>query len=155
MIGARWEEIDLKAGVWTVPAGRMKAGKEHRVPLSSRAVELLEDLYREDGNDFVFIGSQAGTGLSNMAMTTVLRRMGRGDITVHGFRSTFRDWAAERTNFPREVAEMALAHAIGDKVEAAYRRGDLFAKRKALMEAWAKYCEAPVSGGVVPIRGRR
>ena len=91
-----------------------------------------------------------------MAMTTVLRRMGRGDITVHGFRSTFRDWAAERTNFPREVAEMALAHAIGDKVEAAYRRGDLFAKRKALMEAWAKYCEtsAPTGDKVVPMRAR-
>ena len=86
VIGARWDEIDLEAGVWTVPAGRMKAGKEHRIPLSPRAVELLKDLYREDGNDFVFIGSQAGAGLSNMAMTTVLRRMGRGDITVHGFR---------------------------------------------------------------------
>ena len=153
--GARWDEIDLKAGVWTVPAGRMKAGKEHRIPLSSRAVELLKDLYREDGNDFVFIGSQAGSGLSNMAMTTVLRRMGRGGITVHGFRSTFRDWAAERTNFPNHVVEQALAHTISDKVEAAYRRGDLFAKRKALMEAWARYCEAPVSGGVVPMRGRR
>src|SRR5262249_34994940 len=100
VIGARWDEIDLNAGIWTVPSGRMKAGKEHRNPLNSRAVELLKNLYREDGNDFVFMGSQPGTGLSNMAMTTVLRRMGRGEITVHGFRSTFRDWAAERTNFP-------------------------------------------------------
>ena len=145
VIGARWDEIDLEAGVWTVPAGRMKAGKEHRIPLSSRAVELLKDLYREDGNDFVFIGSQAGSGLSNMAMTTVLRRMGRGDITVHGFRSAFRDWAAERTDFPNHVVEQALAHTIGDKVEAAYRRGDLFAKRAQLMAAWAKYCEALAS----------
>ena len=154
VIGARWDEIDLKAGVWTVPAGRMKAGKEHRIPLSSRAVELLKDLYREDGNDFVFIGSQAGSGLSNMAMTTVLRRMGRGGITVHGFRSTFRDWAAERTNFPNHVVEQALAHTISDKVEAAYRRGDLFAKRAQLMAAWAKYCEAPESthAAVVPMR---
>ena len=157
VIGARWDEIDLKAGVWTVPAGRMKAGKEHRIPLAPRAVELLKNLYREDGNDFLFIGSQAGSGLSNMAMTTVLRRMGRGDITVHGFRSCFRDWAAERTNFPRDVAEMALAHVVGDKVEAAYRRGDLFAKRKALMEAWAKYCETPVLTGdkVVPMKRAR
>jgi integrase len=159
VIGARWDwdEIDLKAGVWVVPAGRMKAGKEHRIPLSPRAVELLKDLYREDDNDFVFIGPRAGSGLSNMAMTTVLRRMGRSDITVHGFRSAFRDWAAERTNFPREVAEMALAHTIGDKVEAAYRRGDLFAKRKALMEAWAKYCEAPAPAGdkVVPMKRAR
>ena len=152
--GAHWDEIDLKAGVWTVPAGRMKAGKEHRIPLSSRAVELLKDLFREDGNDFVFIGSQVGSGLSNMAMTTVLRRMGRVGITVHGFRSTFRDWAAERTNFPNHVVEQALAHMISDKVEAAYRRGDLFAKRAQLMAAWAKYCEAPASAdaAVVPMR---
>jgi integrase len=148
VIGARWDEIDLEAGVWTVPAGRMKAGKEHKTPLSPRAVELLKDLYREDGNDFVFIGSQAGSGLSNMAMTTVVRRMGRGDITVHGFRSSFRDWAAERTNFPNHVVEMALAHVVGDKVEAAYRRGDLFAKRAQLMAAWAKYCDAPAPVGV-------
>jgi integrase len=158
VIGARWDEIGLEAGVWMVPAGRMKARKEHRIPLSSRAVELLRDLYREDGNDFVFIGSQAGRGLSNMAMTTVLRRMGRGDITVHGFRSVFRDWAAERTNFPNHVVEAALAHTISDKVEAAYRRGDLFAKRAQLMSAWAKYCEAPAPASaatVLPMkRGR-
>jgi integrase len=156
VIGARWDEIDLKAGVWTVPAGRMKAGKEHRIPLSSRAVELLEDLYREDGNEFVFIGSRSGAGLSNVAVATALRRMGRGNITVHGFRSSFRDWAAERTNFPNHVVEMALAHVVGDKVEAAYRRGDLFAKRAQLMSAWAKYCDAPAPAGakVVPMHGR-
>ncbi len=148
------DEIDLDAGVWTVPAGRMKAGKEHRVPLAPQVIELLSQLYREDGNDHVFIGSQPGAGLSNMAMTTVLRRMGRGDITVHGFRSTFRDWAAERTNFPNHVVEQALAHTIGDKVEAAYRRGDLFAKRAQLMAAWAKYLRASAStdAAVVPMR---
>ena len=140
-------EIDLDARVWTVPAGRMKAHKEHEFRSAPRAVELLNDLYREDDNPFVFIGSQPGIGLSDMAMVTVLRRMGHDDITVHGFRSTFRDWAAERTNFPNHVVEMALAHVVGDKVEAAYRRGDLFAKRAQLMAAWSKYCEAP--------RGRR
>jgi integrase len=152
VIGARWDEID--AGVWTIPAGRMKAGKEHKTPLSPRAVELLKDLYREDGNDFVFIGSQAGSGLSNMAMTTVLRRMGRSDVTVHGFRSSFRDWAAECTGFPNHVVEMALAHVVGDKVEAAYRRGDLFTKRAQLMSAWSKYCDAPAPAGakVVPMQ---
>ena len=143
VIGARWDEIDLEAGVWTVPAGRMKAGKEHKTPLSPRAVELLKDLYREDGNDFVFIGSQAGSGLSNMAMTTVLRRMGRGDLTAHGFRSTFRDWAGEATAHPREVIEAALAHKLKDKAEAAYARGDLFAKRRALMTDWAAYLAKP------------
>jgi integrase len=158
VIGARWDEIDLATATWTVPAERMKTGVAHKVPLTPRAIELLNGLYREDGNPHLFIGSQAGCGLSNMAMTTVLRRMRRGDITVHGFRSTFRDWAAERTNFPNHIVEMALAHTIGDKVEAAYRRGDLFAKRKALMAAWVNYCEtpAPIGDKVVPMRrGRR
>jgi integrase len=117
----------------------MKGEREHRVPLSTAAIALLRELPTENDNDHVFIGPR-GAGLSNMALAAVLKRMGRGDITVHGFRSTFRDWAAERTNFPREVAEMALAHVIGDKVEAAYRRGDLLAKRRQLMESWAGYC---------------
>jgi integrase len=140
IVGARWDEIDLSAKVWTVPAARMKAGKEHRVPLSDRALQILEELPREDGNNFVFIGPKKGTGLSDMALAKVLARMGRNDITVHGFRSTFRDWAAERTAYPNHVVEMALAHAIGDKVEAAYRRGDLFDKRRKLMTEWAKFC---------------
>jgi integrase len=147
VIGARWEEIDLKEKVWTVPATRMKAGHEHRVPLSKEALDLIEALPRE--GEFVFAGGKAGRALSNMAMTMVLRRMGRADITVHGFRSSFRDWAAERTNFPREVAEMALAHTVSDRVEAAYRRGDLFAKRRQLMSAWARYCAMPATTGDV------
>lgn len=140
IIGARWEEIDLDAKVWTVPGERMKAGKEHRVPLSPRALEILEELRDlEDSAGFVFPGRSGGQGLSNMAMLAMLRRMKRADLTVHGFRSSFRDWAAECTTFPNFVVEMALAHTIGDKVEAAYRRGDLFKKRQQLMEAWAAF----------------
>jgi integrase len=156
-IGARWDEIDLAEKVWVVPAGRMKAGKEHRVPLTPRVLAILEDLkaVRTCEDEFVFPGGKRGKPLSNMAMTAVLRRMDRGDITVHGFRSTFRDWAAERTNFPGEVVEMALAHAVGDKVEAAYRRGDLFDKRRRLMAEWGRYCgapKAPEADRVVPLR---
>ena len=153
VIGARWPEVDLKAKVWTVPAGRMKGGREHRVPLSDGALEILRALPREDNNPRVFIGPRKG-GLSNMAMASVLHRMGRDAITVHGFRSTFRDWAAERTSYPNHVVEMALAHVIGDRVEGAYRRGDLFEKRRRLMADWAKYCGTkPTQGAeVVPIR---
>jgi integrase len=140
--GAKWDEIDLDAATWTVPAGRMKAAKEHRVPLSQRAVELLESLPCENGNEHLFIGPRADK-LSGMALTSVVRRMGYHDITVHGFRSTFRDWAAERTNFPREVAEMALAHSVSDKVEAAYKRTDLLNKRRQLAEAWSKFASTP------------
>jgi integrase len=115
----------------------MKAGKEHRVPLSRRAVELVKEV---KGEEFVFESPRQGP-ISNMAMLTLLKRMGRADLTVHGFRSTFRDWAAEQTDYPREVAEMALAHVVGDETEAAYRRGDLFDKRRALMNDWAAVCE--------------
>jgi integrase len=155
VIGATWDEIDLKAKVWKVPAGRIKGGREHRVPLSSAALELLEALPREKNNPFVFIGPRKG-GLSNMAMAMLLSRMGRDDITVHGFRSSFRDWAAERTAYPNHVVEMALAHVVGDKVEAAYRRGDLFEKRRRLMADWAKYCTAPAkaAANVVALRPR-
>jgi integrase len=139
VIGATWEEIDLVAKIWTVPADRIKGGKEHRVSLSDRAVEILRALPQEAGNNFVFIG-QKGGGLSNMAMASVLARMQHTGITVHGFRSTFRDWAAERTSYPNHVVEMALAHVVGNKVEAAYRRGDLFDKRRRLMTDWARYC---------------
>jgi integrase len=143
VIGARWEEFDLEKKVWTVPGVRMKAGKDHRVPLSDPALAIVEELKAERVNDhpFVFPGGRSGKPLSNMAMLQLLRRMGRGDLTAHGFRSSFRDWAAECTHFPTEVAEMALAHTVGDKVEAAYRRGDLVEKRRELMEAWARYCE--------------
>lgn len=148
--GARWDEIDMAAAVWTVPAERMKAGKEHRVPLSAAALALLEALPRMAGNPLVFPAVRGGT-LSDMTLAAVLRRM-KVDAVPHGFRSTFRDWAAERTHYPREVAEMALAHAIGDKVEAAYRRGDLFDKRRRLMDDWATFLtrvEQP--GAVVPL----
>lgn len=141
IIGARWPEIDTANRVWTVPGERMKSGREHRVPLSGPALAVLRRV-RGQG-ELIFPGAKAGRGLSDMAMLTLLGRMGRGDVTAHGFRSTFRDWAAERTNFPREVAEAALAHAIEDKVEAAYRRGDLFDKRRRLMDAWAEFCAKP------------
>jgi integrase len=145
VVGARWDEIDLPARTWTIPAGRMKAGREHRVPLSNRAIEILKALPREQDNPYVFVGPRAG-GLSDMAMAAVLRRMDRADITVHGFRSTFRDWAAECTAFPNHVVEMALAHTVGNKVEAAYRRGDLLTKRQRLAADWSKFCSNHRSG---------
>jgi len=150
-LGARWSEIDLPNATWTIPAERMKAGEAHRVPLSTRAVELLGELYREDGNPFVFIGGRGG--LSTMAMPKVLRRMGRGDITTHGFRATFRTWCDEKTAFPHHVLEQALAHTIPSAVERAYRRSDLFEQRRRLMEMWATYSHGPVAAGeVVPLR---
>ena len=152
VIGARWAEIDLPGKTWTIPAERMKAGREHRVPLSAAALAILETQAALTENEFVFPGQQRA-GLSDMALWMALRAMGRDDLTVHGFRSTFRDWAAERTNFPREVAEGALAHSLTDKVEAAYRRGDLFDKRRRLMTAWADHCgKAVAAGTVLPLR---
>jgi integrase len=154
VIGAQWNEINLATATWKIPAGRMKGSREHRVPLSARAIELLGELYREDGNNHVFLGSRKG-GLSNMGLAAVLKRMDRNDITVHGFRSTFRDWAAEQTNTANFVVEAALAHIVADKVEAAYRRGDLFEKRRKLMEAWTIYCSRPVAdSAVVQLRAR-
>ncbi|MEQ1706874.1 MAG: integrase arm-type DNA-binding domain-containing protein [Terricaulis sp.] len=152
VIGADRREMDLERAVWTVPSDRMKGGREHRVPLSKPALALLRELGPQASGP-VFAGPNGA--LSNMALLQCLRRMGRADITAHGFRSTFRDWAAERTAFAREVAEAALAHAIGDAVEAAYRRGDLFDKRRKLMDAWAGYLETPsASGAVVNLRKR-
>ena len=145
IIGARWSEIDLEGCLWTIPAERMKAGREHRVPLSDAAMAIIEEMRKVRSGDFLFPGSRAGWPTSNMAMLMLLRRMGRGDLTAHGFRSSFRDWAAERTNFPREVAEMALAHTIADAVERAYRRGDLFQKRRQMMDAWGRHCAASAS----------
>jgi integrase len=140
VIGATWDEFNLTEKVWTVPAERMKMKKEHRVPLSDRALVVIEAMRKVGIGEFVFPGDRAGKHLSNMAMLALTKRMNRRDLVPHGFRSTFRDWAAERTNYPREVAEAALAHAIADKVEAAYRRGDLFEKRRRLMNEWARYC---------------
>lgn len=147
LLGASWDEFDLDNGVWTVSAERMKARREHRVPLSARAIEILR-ARQGDAQPFP---------LSSMALLMLLRRMGRKDITAHGFRSSFRDWAAERTNFPNEVVEMALAHTVADAVEAAYRRGDLFDRRRALMDAWAKFSTAKPKAPavVVSLRGRQ
>jgi integrase len=140
VFGAAWNEFDLEARVWTVPAARMKAGREHRVPLSAQAVEILQEMQRKRLSDLVFPGTKPGRPLSVMALEMVLRRM-KFDVTVHGFRSAFRDWAGERTHFPREVAEAALAHLVGDAVERAYRRGDALEKRRELMDAWAGFLE--------------
>jgi integrase len=141
-IGARWAEIDMEAATWLVPGERMKAGRDHRVPLSGGAMAILRAVRPEQPQPeaYVFTGRGSKTGLSNMSLSAVLRRMGKREITVHGFRSTFRDWAAESTQHPRELAEAALAHTLKDKVEAAYRRGDLFDKRRTLMNDWAAYC---------------
>lgn len=152
--GATWAEIDAEAKVWTVPASRMKAGKEHRVPLSAEALALLKALPRMAATEFVFPAPRGGM-LSDMTLTAVLRRM-QVPAVPHGFRSTFRDWAAERTNYPRDVAEMALAHAIGDKVEAAYRRGDLFDKRALMMAEWAKFlARVETKGKVIDFASKR
>ena len=152
ILHAEWREIDMAAGEWTVPTSRMKTRREHRVPLSDSAMTVLEALPRIQGCPFVFPGSRNGRPLSNMALLQLMRGMGygvnssRGDYVPHGFRSTFRDWSGEVSSFPREVAEMALAHAIENKVEAAYRRGDLFEKRRKMMQAWADYLDVLKSG---------
>ena len=144
-IGATWAEIDLNAKTWTIPAERMKAKKDHTVPLSTHALAIVNEMAAIRCNEYVFPSNKKG--LSNMAMLTLLKRMERTDITVHGFRSTFRDWAAESTAYPSEVVEMALAHTIKNQTEAAYRRGDLLEKRRTLMETWAKHCNTAVSTG--------
>lgn len=153
--GAQWGEIDLDAGLWVVPKERMKAGREHRVPLSCAAVELLKELRRDEGQGLVFPSFKGGP-ISDMTLTKAMRDIGRAE-TVHGWRSTFRDWAAELTNYPGDMAEMALAHTVGDKVEAAYRRLDMVEKRRRMMEDWAAYLLASraASGSVVPLRERR
>ena len=157
VIGARWSEIDLIDKVWTVPAGRMKAHREHRVPLSPQALAILCDMQadrRDDDRTFVFPGHKAGAPLSNMALLMLLRRVGRADLTAHGFRATFKTWASERTAFQREIIEVALAHLMsGDKTEEAYWRGDLLSKRRRLMEAWGSFCSEPRRAGeVLPLR---
>lgn len=140
VIGATWPEFDLDEGVWTIPAERMKMRREHRVPLPVRAIAIVKAQKDVKRGDYVFPGRRDKNPLSNMAMLQLLERMKRDDITVHGFRSTFRDWAGETTHYPREVCEAALAHGIKDKAEAAYARGDLFVKRAALMQDWANFC---------------
>jgi integrase len=148
VLGATWDEIS--GDVWTIPKERMKSGREHRVPLSDAVLEIVAKLPRE--GQYLFVGARPNSHLSNMALLAVLRRMGRADLTTHGFRSTFRDWTAERTNYSGDIAEAALAHAISDKTEAAYRRGDALDKRRRLMAEWARYCsEQTTAGGVVAL----
>ncbi len=151
--GATWAEIDLTEKTWVIPAGRMKAEREHRVPLSDKAIKLLKSLPRIEDTDLIFPNTK-GTALSDMTLTALLRRMGR-EVTAHGFRSTFRDWAGETSAYPREVIEHALAHQLKDKAEAAYARGTLFDKRRRLMNDWAKFCDTvrKIDGVVVPMRG--
>jgi integrase len=151
--GAAWDEVDLKTATWTIPGNRIKAGREHKVPLSKRAMDIVKTLPHVESH--IFSGLKQGSGLSSGAFRALLERMGVEDIVPHGFRSSFRDWAAEQTNYPREVAEAALAHVTGDKVEAAYRRSDLFEKRRKLMEAWASYCEPRKSAKVLPLKRRQ
>jgi integrase len=152
VLGATWPEIDFNGRLWVIRAQRMKAAREHRVPLSAAALAVLDAMKSIRQNDFVFPGIRAGQPLSNMAFLMLLRRMGRGgNLTAHGFRSTFSDWCAECTTFPAEVRGMMLAHVVSDKVEAAYRRGDLFAKRAELAEVWSRSC-AGSDSHVTPLR---
>jgi len=143
VLGAQWTEIDLKNDTWSIPAERMKADKEHRVPIAAHLKSLLEQLPRIDDSPYLFPGQKKGQPLSNMSMLMGLRRMGYNHITVHGFRSTFRDWAGENTSHPRDVCEQALAHTLESAVESAYRRGDMFEKRRKLMTDWAEYLYPP------------
>ncbi len=150
-LGAGWDEVDLHKHMWVVAAVRMKAGKEHRVPLSARAIAIIKEMAEIRQSEFLFPGGEQDRPLSQMALAMLLRRKGYGHVTVHGFRSAFRDWVAECTPFPREAAEMALAHAVGDKVQQAYLRADMFETRRKLMDAWATYCgRRTQSGAVVP-----
>jgi integrase len=159
VLGAQWSEIDLGGKVWVVPGSRMKSGRDHRVPLVPAAIELLRALPREDDNPFVFVGMRPGAGLSGMVLFRLLGRMGHGDVTAHGFRSAFSDWAHEQTTHANHTIEISLAHAVGNDVEKSYRRGDMFAKRVRLMTDWAKFCASkPVvakSDNVVTFRGAR
>jgi integrase len=160
IIGATWDEIetgkilrDAEYGTWSIPGERMKAARPHRIPLSKQAVALLETLPRFEGSPYVFAGQHRDRPLSTAAMTATLKRMKRGELTVHGFRSTFRDWCAEVSTFPRELAELSLAHRVGSDVELAYRRGDMIKKRALLMQTWADYATTPrTKGDVIPIR---
>jgi integrase len=154
-IAAKWDEINLAEKILVVPGARMKSGREHRIPLAPRALEIIRDLRERRESEYLFPGQRNGQPLSNMAMLKMLALLGRDGVTTHGFRSTFKDWARDCTNFPNEVSEAALAHVVGDKTEAAYARGDLFAKRAKLMAAWDAFCTKPASdaGKVLPLHG--
>ena len=154
VLKATWDEFDLENALWTIPADRMKMKKDHRIPLTEQALEILRSLHELRVSEFVFPGQKHGKPLSNLAMEMMLRRMKRKDITVHGFRSTFRDWCGDKTEFPREIAEAALAHKVGSEVERAYRRSDALEKRRRLMEAWAAYCsDKTMTGKIVSLAG--
>jgi integrase len=161
ILGARWHEIDLLEKTWTIPAARMKAGKEHRVPLCARAFIILQEMQRlqpASADAFVFPGGKSDRSLSNMAFLMLLRRMGRDDLTAHGFRASFKTWASERTSFLNEIVEAALAHVVGSKVEQAYRRGDMFERRRRLIHQWTTFCTTPkqeAQGNVAPMRQKR
>ena len=150
-LGAQWGEIDIERKAWTIPAQRMKSGRPHTVPLPDRSLAILAEMQRLGDPVHVFPGQRRDKPLSSMALEMVLRRMKVDDATVHGMRSTFRDWAGNRTSFPRELAEHALAHVIGDKAEQAYRRDDALERRRPMMQAWAAFCQ-PQAGNVVPLR---
>ena len=147
VLQAQWVKVDRPGALWTIPASRMKSRREHRIPLSDAALAVLDGLPHMPGHPYVFRGARYGRPLSNMALLQLMRHLGygaaggRGHCVPHGFRSSFRDWSSEVSSFPREVAEMALAHVVENKVEAAYRRGDLFAKRRQMMQAWADYLQ--------------
>ncbi|AMJ63408.1 tyrosine-type recombinase/integrase [Bosea sp. PAMC 26642] len=151
---ATWAEIDLGTGIWTIPAPRMKAGRPHRVPLTDRALDIVRALHEVRQNDLVFPGGRKDRPLSSNAIVSLMRRMEASQFTPHGFRSSFRDWAGESTTFPREVAEAALAHVVGDQTERAYRRGDALAKRRELMDAWSRFASAPKADNITPIRAK-
>ena len=159
VIGATWAEIDMGAKVWTIPAGRMKGGREHRVPLSDPAMTLLRKAEKRKAGEFIFHGQAPGRPLSNMAMLMLLRKMKRTDVVPHGFRSSFRVWAAERTRYPRELCEMALAHTVGNATEQAYQRSDMFERRRRLMADWARFATSTVTNSVtnsvVNLRGQK
>ena len=149
-LNAAWSEFDN--AIWTIPPERMKADREHSVPLCDRGLAIVQQMQTVRSGEFVFPGAKRGRPLSNMAMLTTLRRMDRGDLTAHGFRATFKTWATEKTSYQREVIEVALAHTIGGKVEKAYQRGDLLEKRRQLMDAWAAFCDSRAIGNVVALR---
>jgi integrase len=149
--GMKWSEVDLDAALWTAPAERMKGGRPHAVPLSTEAVDLLRGIKQRPGNKHVFVGYVKGEPLADSTVLTFLRRLGHAQITVHGFRSSFRDWTADQTSYPREIAEAALAHANGDKVEASYRRTTFLARRREMMAAWSSYVAGQAAGNVVPM----
>jgi integrase len=154
VMGARWDEIDRHARIWTVPTVRMKTTREHRVPLTNRMLAILDEAAKVRSGSFIFPNACGNQPLSEMALEMLMRRLDAKPATVHGFRSAFRDWAGETTNFPRELAEQALAHQVGDAVELAYRRGDALEKRRALMDAWSAFCEPRKSANVVPMSRR-